>query len=238
MTETKFPILASYCGEEKTLTLPSFLTLLEEISIKDVIKSGLDRTRTLDKGFLWVISRVVMKINRVPLYDEKVRLVSFAMRRMRSLFPRGYILYDEKGEILIEAEALWGLIEEKSRVLIDPAKEKIFIRPSSTPSGFSLSDLDYSLSPYGELHHLGVRKVKASDLDLNCHMSNYRYGEWWMDEIEGHPFSRLSTVKMAFFHELKQDDSIELCASEDGGAFIGSKRGSEKAFVIQTSIKS
>lgn len=239
MTKESFSILASFCGPSRALTLPSFLRLLEEISIKDVIKAGIPKEKTLNKGLLWVISRLVIKVNRVPSYDEKVTLETFAFKKVHYLFPRGYIMRDEKGGLLLECEAIWGLIDEKSRKVIDPNDYKISIRSAKTPLDFSLSDFDFSLSSFEKVQRIEDRKIRLSEIDLNSHMSNFHYGEWWMDEFKEDVFPRADTIKIAFFLELHEGEEVEIKASSNNATLIGYKKETgDKAFQVETKLKS
>jgi len=55
-------ILSSDCDRFQHLRLSRLFSILQEISIADVERVGLTRDKTLDKGMLWVISRMRLEI--------------------------------------------------------------------------------------------------------------------------------------------------------------------------------
>lgn len=216
MQKEKLKILASSTGSKRTLTLEGFLKLIEEISISDVIRGGLTKDKTLDKGFLWVISRLSFHIRRVPLYDEETTLESFALPRLRSFFPRGYRLLDKEGNILIEGEGIWALLDEKTRQIIDPTKEGISIRKSNTPPGFNPAGFSFIDKPVVGESHLSHREVLESEIDLNGHLTNARYGDWFIDAFKDDVFPSLSTLSFAFYKEIHSNMEISLKRTSDG----------------------
>lgn len=83
MLQKKFTIAASDCSASKEWKLSSFLKAVEEISIADVIRGGLTKDRTLERGLLWVISAMSFRFESYPKYDDAVVLETFALPRMR-----------------------------------------------------------------------------------------------------------------------------------------------------------
>ena len=94
--------------------------LLQEAAITHTEELGMGREKTLDRGFLWVVTMQRAEITRMPVYDERVTLRSWPGETMHVFFPRHYSLTDERGEPLIRANALWMLVDQNTRRMIFP----------------------------------------------------------------------------------------------------------------------
>ena len=100
---------------------PSCLfSMLQEASIDHTEQLGAGRSRTLDRGYLWVIARQHVKISRLPLYGEEVVLESWPGEMLHVLFPRYYRMLDRNGQCLLSASAIWSLIDAENRSLVFP----------------------------------------------------------------------------------------------------------------------
>ena len=107
---------------------PSCLfSLMQEASIDHTEQLGAGRDKTLDRGFLWVLTRQKVLLNRLPEYDERVLFESWPGETMHVLFPRYYRMLDASGKPLLSASALWTLIDSENRGLIFPQQEGILV---------------------------------------------------------------------------------------------------------------
>ena len=166
-----YRILSSDADVGRRLRLSRLFTMLQEASIAHTTELGMGREKTLDRGLLWVVTMQQANIVRMPEYDETVRLSSWPGKMMHMLFPRYYRLEDMKGNALVEASALWVLMDRESRKMVFPDRCGVKIRgvhtgkesplpsPPKTPAG---GRADTFTVPY-------------SYVDLNGHMNNTRY---------------------------------------------------------------
>ena len=155
----------------RRLRWDTMFTLFQEASIAHMERLGAGREKTLDRGFLWVITLQQLSLRRLPVYDEEITVESWAGKTMHVFFPRYYRMKDADGELLAEGSALWGLMDQKTRKLIFPEEEGIEI------PGFVTGDepplpRSFKNAPCTETHRFCV---PYSYLDLNGHMNNTRY---------------------------------------------------------------
>ena len=92
--ETEFEILASDVDMHRRLRLSRLFTMIQEISIAHTKALGMGRDKTLDRGLLWVVTMQRVDVKRLPVYDEKVKLETWAGRTMHVMFPRYYRMTD------------------------------------------------------------------------------------------------------------------------------------------------
>lgn len=232
-------ILASMCLANQEIKLSYFLRMVEEVSISDTIRAGLTKHRTLERGFLWVISRMSFKVYRLPKYDDLVFLSTFALKKMRNFFPRYYILRNSKGEKLIEGEAIWCLIDQNTRKIIDPRDYKIQIHQVSLPLDINRDEINMYIPNIKNPTKEEKREVRYSDLDLNGHMTNYRYADWYLDmhDISFFKENKITAFKIAFLSEAKYGQDIDLVFENQGNIdLLLGKNGDNKIFQIEVDL--
>ena len=227
-----FRILASDCDAKRRYKLSSLLRSLEEISIEDTTRLHMGREKTLDKGLLWVISRLSIKINELPQYDEAVQLITYPEKRERVLFPRYYIMKSPSGKTYLEAEALWTLIDEKTRKPVNPLEHGISIK------GFPFtkeSEILPVVTPL-PISQTFRRTVLYSELDLNGHLTNTRYGDWFMDAFMAELKEKdLSSFNIMFRQEATEGETLELGIGKQADkVYLSGKRQGEEVFAISS----
>lgn len=114
-----FRILAEHVTVSRELRSSVLLRFIQEASIAHTEALGTGRTKTLDRGLLWVILGEHVEVSRLPVYDEPVTLLSWPGPMEHILFPRYYELRNrDTEETLVRAAARWILIDQTSRKMI------------------------------------------------------------------------------------------------------------------------
>ncbi len=184
----------------------SLFLLLQEISIEHTEKLGYPREFTLDKGLLWVIAKQHIEILRMPKYDETITISTYPSAMMHVLFPRTYEIRDEKGNIIIQGEAIWALIDVKTRKMINPIEHNILIPDMSEGKEFRIplgNRIPSDLPEQATIH------ATYSLCDLNGHLNNTSYLDIAEDLI---PVSflkehKLRLIDIKYIHEIKLGES-------------------------------
>ena len=171
MYRITYRILSSDTDANRRLRLSRLFTLLQEASIAHTTELGMGREKTLDRGLLWIVTLQRANITRLPVYDETVVLKSWPGKTMHLLFPRYYRIEDEHGNALVEASALWALMDEKTRRVVFPEQYGIKIRGVHTGKEIALP-----VAPrVPQQKETGTFTVPYSYVDFNGHMNNTRY---------------------------------------------------------------
>lgn len=172
--QQRIRIKASDTDLHQHLKMSVLTRFLQEISIAHTEALGCTKDQTLDKGLLWVVSRVRFQLTRPILYDETIELQSWPGRTRHVLFPRYYRILDHDGKPILTGSSIWMLIDHKRRSFIFPDRFGIAIpgyEDGSEP------DLPEEL-PTFEAQTKSRRRAVFSDLDLNGHVNNTRYLDW------------------------------------------------------------
>ena len=200
----------------RKLRVSRLFEYLQEISIAQTEDMGMGRSKTLDRGFLWVLTRQHAKIERMPEYDERVVLRSWPGRTMHVLFPRYYTVSAENGEPLIAASSYWTLMSEKTRTLAMPEEHGVVIEETKLPAPIELPRVQ---KPLPETERFSFT-VPYSFTDFNGHMNNTRYFDIVQDHIPdvaaGHA---LRYVSAEYSSEVRFGETMTVSLGNAGNAW-------------------
>lgn len=224
-----YHILASDVDRSQRLRLSRLFTFLQEAAIAHTEALGMGRVKTLDKGYLWVVTIQQAKITRLPLYDEDVTLESLPGKMMHTFYPRYTRLLDKNGAELVNAAALWMLMDEKSRTMLFPEKTGVEI-----PDGEAKWQTFWPRSPrlpQGEEN--GAFTVPYSYVDLNGHMNNTRYFDLAEDCMpEAMRAGTVREVSTEYTGEVTEGQTIRLTSAVTDGEFRIAGNTEKKVFRI------
>ena len=225
--EKQYRLLSSDTDAGRRLRLSRLLTMLQEAAIAHTELLGAGRTKTLDRGILWVIATQQVRIRRLPEYDEEITLTSVPGDMMHVFFPRHYRISDAAGNELITASALWALMDQKTRAMVFPKNEEIGIcgvkpdwetfmpRPPRLPSD---PDERRFTVPY-------------SYTDLNGHMNNTRYFDLAEDLMPADLRAKNAReLSVEYTGEARLDEEIRLSFSADAEEFLLSGATDKRLF--------
>ena len=222
MYRTEYRLLSSDVDLHRRLRLSRLFTMLQEAAIAHTERLGMGRERTLDRGILWAVAMQRLRVRRLPEYDERVILESWPGEMMHVLFPRYSRLTGEAGETLVEASALWILMDARTRARVFPERAGVFL-PGLGADGIPLPR---ALKAAGGEDTPFV--VPYSYCDLNGHMNNARLPDIAEDlmpqDLRG---GAIRQVEAEYLGEARPGEAIVLRTGLDGCAFAlaGSREG-------------
>ena len=232
--EQSYCILSSDTDASQRLRVSRLFTLLQEASIAHTTALGMGREKTLDKGLLWIVTLQQAKIARMPVYDEPIRLLSWPGETMHLLFPRYYRIEDMHGGALIEASALWALMDRASRRVVFPEEHGIQIKGVRTGREIALP----AAPKPPKTEETQSFTVPYSYVDLNGHMGNTRYFDLAEDRMP--PALRkkkLIGVRTEYAREALADTEILLKSETLGDTFLlAGEYGGQKLFRLNLSF--
>ncbi|MGI5989865.1 MAG: acyl-[acyl-carrier-protein] thioesterase [Lachnospiraceae bacterium] len=211
-------IRASDTDMYRQLRMSRLFSMIQEISIAHTEALGCPRQTTLDRGLLWVITRLHLRLARPILYDEKLRLESWPEPMIHMVYPRGYRITDASGIIIGECSALWTIIDAASRAIALPSRTGVIIpgihREGELPLPQGLA--------YPSGGNTSEHKVLYSEIDLNGHVNNTCYFDWIDDLFEpsAHRGGLYREIQMNFQREITPDATVTLHWKTESGENI------------------
>ncbi len=218
MLSKSVKILTEHCDPSRKLRLSSLLKFLQEVSIEDTELLGYPRSTTLDRGLLWVIGKQRLKINRLPCYDETIKILTYPGGKMPFLFPRHCKIFSLDGELLVSSSAAWTLIDENKRTMIDPTQFGIVIEGENEGDeiGFQFPFKSFDLPKKATF------AAKWRDCDLNGHMNNTAYIDE-AEELVPNDFLKChepSFLDVAYKKEIPLGQEALVAYGEEGGVYV------------------
>ncbi len=174
--------------------------------------------RLRELGVAWVITRAHLRMDEYPVLGQKVTVRTWPGPTRHMFFPR-YYLFESEGRTLGRASTLY--------VLLDLETRKIAL-PSRLPNPLPLYDLPAPLPFPGNLSTPAAPTVTReytpvySDLDMNEHVNNTRYVDWFMNQfpIERHRSQTLSDLLVHYNFEVTPDEPLTLSLCEEGDVSV------------------
>lgn len=248
-------ILATDVDLHQNLRMSTLMKILQEISISHTEELGCTKKESLDRGLLWVVSRVRLEMKRPVKYDEQVRFETWPGKMQHVLFPRYYRAYSEDGEMILNGSAIWFLIEATGRNIVFPKQHGIEI-PGISLEGemelpeelrslkaenFGESTADGENSAEGKSGKTGqyLRNVRYSDLDLNGHVNNTRYIDW-IDDLHDprwHENHIPKYFQINFKKEIRPQSAVRIQWEEDTGRNLLKTEGSVEGRVSFSAVE-
>lgn len=129
--------------------------------------------------FVWVVAGHHIEIHRLPVYREQVSIKTEVIAYNRYFCLRGFTFYSETGEVLLEVETSFVLINPISRQLVGMPKELLQgfqeISEKKSPRLPRLKALEFGDEQ--------ICPIRYFDVDSNGHVNNSRYLEWVYESL-------------------------------------------------------
>ena len=186
----------------------TILGILQEAAGEQCVALDMSWEQMAAKDLFWAITRQSVQITRLPRAYETITIETWPMPATRVAYPRSTVAYDENGNELFRAIALWILMGLSDRSMVLPGKSGIEV-PGLLRGGELTAPR--SLTPK-DLSSVTERKVRFGQLDRNGHMNNTKYLEWAMDLLPGafHAGHPLKEFTVCYLNESREGDRVTL----------------------------
>ncbi|HLN19976.1 MAG TPA: acyl-ACP thioesterase domain-containing protein [Bacteroidales bacterium] len=210
----KYRVHVYETGPGGKLSLYSLFNYLQDIASDHAETLGFGRDDLLKDNRFWVLSRMYLEINRLPLWEETVD-VSTWPSGTESLFAlRNYEVSGSDG-VIIRGSSSWLILDRDS---------KRVQRPDNVLSRFEFPVRDNNIRNSTKLNIVGEQavtdhcfRIKASDLDVNLHTNNAVYVRWITDSYDlGYIMNNdPQSVEINYLAESRFGDEINVRTSAD-----------------------
>lgn len=223
----QFYISTCRVDKNKKLRLSDLFSLFQDVAGEHGEMLDIGKAKTTDVGRKWIITRYVVKIERLPIYGETVRIYTYPCKNNPCFFYRNYFVKDEQDNIVIKASSIWAILETKTNKIVfnpfkKPLPEESFDFELGIPEKI-LDDVDNKVGEY---------RIQYSDLDLNGHANNSRYIEM-IQNLHDSDFRNeheYDSILINYFAELKEKDVVNLYSNNSNPEIIKGVIGDKVSF--------
>ncbi len=204
--ETK--ILFGQCGADRCLHLTEIMEYCADYVIDLYARQGYDRQKMNDMGYVQMVSRTSIHIDRMPCENE------FMTVKVREEKPEGFQLMrhyefiSEKGDRLIEGKSLWVILEPETHSVVAPGKFQCLSK-SEVQTEFEKKPGKIKVPE--NLEFLGDQKILLSHLDPNGHLTNAKYINFAIDFLpDEYQHKEITDFRLNFCREIKKGEVMHV----------------------------
>lgn len=204
-------------GHDRCLRLSSQLSIQQEIGEIQFEKGGLGCEQLVKLGWSFVITRLSSRIYRAPIFNERVKVVTWFRNTVGAQFFRCYQFLDSDRRPLIDSVSAFALIDFNTHKILRP----------------SLFD-DYNVSNQPERHNgcpdpkrikipESVRlsdhiRVGYTDIDYIGHLNNAVYADIICNAMPGGmEGKRITDFSISYLKEATEGEHIDIYTALSGG---------------------
>lgn len=197
----------------KRMTVPALVRLMQEAAMQQVMQLRVSVWDLEPEGISWVMMRLQMEIDRLPLLGETITVKTGPTGLERVLTYRNFWVYDAEGQLIAQAVTHWVLMDTSTRRL-RPVPDWIINRFSefipTTHDGLQPSR--HKLPMLTQADHRKSFRVRWHDLDFNNHLNNTYYILYLLEGLPAEWLSdhQLTRLDIAYKAEVRMEESFEI----------------------------
>ena len=158
----------------------ALLNILIQSAIGSADSLGFGYEQLQEQQLFWVLSRMLIKIDRPILWKENISIETWPKSVERIIYLRDFLIKDSTGQLIGRASSGWLAIDLKNkRPKIVGERSGIF---SQLQNKAAIEEIPSKL-PAAKAEHQSEYQSYYSDLDVNKHVTSSRYLDWMMDSI-------------------------------------------------------
>jgi len=218
------------------ITAPKLLCMMHETAWSHVsyLKRGWQELQA--EGLFWALTKLHLKINKLPRWDDKIRIETWAKERESIMFLRDYEVFDDTGELLCCAISEWMMVDVRLNKIARMEKTTTHLDYPKDRKAFEgrvprLPRVAFPENPV--FHH-----VVISDMDMNQHVNNASYVRRTLDQLpyDFHSQHQIAEIIINYTSQLKHEDkyciAMQETAPQNFNATLYNGAGKEVCMVL------
>lgn len=226
------------CDIRNKMKLSCVLKYIQEAGTTQFDLLGFTYELLCSENIVSLLSKLSIKIHRMPEGGEQLRIVTNPQRTKGASFLRRVEFFSEAGDLLVEAQSAWLMVSTETRKILRPSQF-----PHEIPAyveNYNAELAETKIKASGIVIKNDTRKVRFTDLDCNIHMNNTVYADVVMDLL---PFEVASTQDIDLFiisyksEALYEEDIALSLETLDDGYYIGGNKENGACFEAMITFK-
>ncbi|MBQ1780707.1 MAG: hypothetical protein II001_04665 [Bacteroidales bacterium] len=210
--EKKLIIPSYFVDDRSQMTVCSLFQLMQEMSDRHATILGAGWHSLRERGFFWVITKIQMKINRLPKWTEEVTIRTWVRKSGAATSPRDIEIIDSDGQVLVAVSTVWAILDKEKG---QPQRMSIFDGCFSPQDRNALEAKPMKIGPVKLPETLPEpMDVRHSDIDINQHVNNAHYIQWAFDAVSDafRKTHKITGVAVKFIAQAKLGDQYIVCS--------------------------
>ncbi len=197
----------------------AILEIFQDVAGFHVEKLGVGFKDLLEKGLLWVVTRIKFDVIKSPVPYQEVVAETWPHQSGKIDFDRDFLIKSNDGKVLIKGTSKWCVISLKTRkfalpTCIEYPEGSMFYDKVNYDERF-VKTASIERKRIADFSHV----VEFHEIDHNKHLNNAFYATYVFDTMKSDEFSHM---QINFISECKLDDKIEVFKEkqEDGSVLL------------------
>lgn len=222
--EEEFRVTSADTDFKRQLSVSSLTNMFIQIAWHHAEELGLGSGYLHKNNLAWVLSRLHIKIDCLPYWNETVKLITWPKGIRRLFYLRDLEVYNAQNQLIAYATSEWLLIDINSkRPKIQSPNNPIFDKNKDKHA--INSEIETLTTPERETEVYNFT-VQYSDIDLNQHLTTTRYIDQVFNtfDMDFHQVHQCKEMILNFNHEISFADDIKVAKikpAEENKYFIG-----------------
>jgi acyl-ACP thioesterase len=181
----------------------------QEVASEHALRLGVGYRQLEEQGMFWVLSRLLLKVEKMPVWHEEITIETWAKGTDRLFALRDFRVRNAAGEVLCTATSYWLILHTDSRRPVRP--EPFFSRLKHQEDAVEdVADKLDEAKREAELYRL---QVQYADLDHNRHVNNLRYIAWMFNcfDLAFYEQYQLREMQINFLSEVREGAELSIC---------------------------
>lgn len=160
--------------------LSTIFNFLQEVASDHAALLGASVVDLFARNLTWVLSRYHIKIERYPVWGQKIKINTWPSMREKYFSLREFQMLDEKETPFVLGTSSWILLDLKSKRPVLPAE---FLPKFPHNPKRMIED---RFEPLPEISKAEIElpfRARMHDLDLNNHVNHVTFIEWGIESV-------------------------------------------------------
>ena len=230
-------IKLSQCDHSGKLGIAQCFDLFSDASTRHTDLLGVGLNELHKDGRFWMVTKTVIKIERMPSLSEDVTLSTWPSKPSHITYDRNYVV-ESGGEILVCGKSEWSCISfdtgRFTRLNKLFAEDLEYPEEKAVPGPFEkIEDEGFSEAPFSK--HL----IVFTDLDMNRHMNNARYAYALMDTFSSEELNAapIKSVEILYKAQAREGDTLEFTKRNNDDGSLDIRACAGKTVVMDARIR-
>ena len=234
-----FLVRGTDCDMYRRMRLDMLFIAMQEGGEAHARSLGVGYDAMMARGLFFVLSRIHVRIDRMPRVGETVVHTTWPGVSNRFFCPRYHTFTLEDGTPLVSAGALWVMLDTVNRKIVTPASVELNLPDNSDiPAPVELPMRAPATAKEGQT---AAHTPVFSEFDLNGHVNNTKYIAWLCDclgmkTLREHHICDLTA---SFEKEIRGEEplTLTLAREEDRFSFLVAAGSCPKHFTASGMLK-
>ena len=195
--------------------LPAFGSCLLNTAGQAADQLGVGLEHLYRRGLAWVLSRLHLEMERLPMVDEKIVVETWVSDCARLVTGRNFRVVSADGQVVAQATSLWSVINLATRRPVD-LLQMVDMTPFIVEQTFAVPAPPRIDDLQGE--PTAMHTVRYSDIDFNAHTNSMKYVQWMLDTLDIQQFEHrhIAVFDINYTHEAVFGEQIAILREVKG----------------------